>query len=176
MTSRASFQELTPVLRKKITNSAIRARKYASELLRVSGQNKPSGGLLRSATIALYEITVAALSGASSHYDVAHGTDCDRCWRRARSILGRVDAVAGGDRVGALAFVRGPLGGDMVPQLTPASPFRCACRAGCGSPWGLVRWWHRSNDWHGSDRDGAGWVPAGALAGLVARAARLRRH
>ena len=54
--------------------------------------------------------------------------------------------------------------------------FRRARRAGCGSRWGVVRWWHRSRYWHGSDRDGASRVQVGALARLVARGARLHRH
>ena len=46
-----------------------------------------------------------------------------------------------------------------------------------GSHWGVVRWWRRSRYWHGSDRDGASGVSAGALARLVvARRDRLHRH
>jgi hypothetical protein len=47
---------------------------------------------------------------------------------------------------------------------------------GCGSLWGVVRWWHRSRSWNGSDRNGATGVPAGALACLVARGTRLHRN
>jgi len=42
----------------------------------------------------LDDITVAALSGASLHYDVAHGHDCDCRWRHSRSILGPGGPVA----------------------------------------------------------------------------------
>lgn len=80
--------------------------------------------------------------------------------------------VADGLVIDALAFVLGPLGGGMVPQLAAPSPFLRAWRAGCGSLCGVVRWWHRSLYWHGSDGDGVRWVPDGALARLVARGAR----
>src|SRR6266571_1574968 len=132
--------------------------------------------LATSSTVVLNDITMAALSGAPSGYDLAHGHDCDCRWRRACSTVGRAGPLADGHLVGALAFVRGPLGGVMVPQLAAPSPFHRAWRAGCGSRWCVVRWWHRSRYWHGSDHDGASWVPAGALARLVARGPRLHRH
>ena len=132
--------------------------------------------LATSSRVVLDDITMATLSGAFSHHFVAHGHDCDCRWRRPCSILGRTGRLVDSHSIGALAFVRGPLGGGMVPQLVAPSPFHRAWRAGCGSRWCVVRWWNRSCCWHGFDRDGTGWVPADALAHLVARWARFHRH
>jgi hypothetical protein len=126
-------------------------------------------------TVVLDDITMAAFSGTPSHYDVAHGHDCDCRWRRAYSMVGRAGPLADGHHIGALAFAWGSLGRGMVPQLAPPSPFHRAWRAGRGSRWGVVCWWHRSRGWHGSDGDDC-WVPDSALARLVDRGARLHRH
>src|SRR5437879_13521299 len=94
----------------------------------------PTGNsLATSSTVVLDDITMAAVSGASSHNNVAHGHDCDCRWRRACSIVGRTGPLADGHPVGALGFVRGPLGGGMVPQLAAPSPFHRAWIAGCGA-------------------------------------------
>ena len=57
------------------------------------------------------------------------------------------------------------------PRLSVTRGWRVAARVGC-----VVRWRRQSRYWHGSDRDGAGWVPSGALARLVARGDRLHRQ
>ena len=76
------------------------------------------------------DITMAALSGTSSHNDIAHLYDCGYCRRRACSVLGRYGPLVDRGPAGALAFVRRPLGGGMVPQLAAPSPFlqRVVCR------------------------------------------------
>src|SRR5258707_14354481 len=100
--------------------------------------------LATSCVVVFDDVTMAALSGASSHYDVAHGHDCDCRWRRACSIVGRAGPLADGHPIGYLGFVRGPLGGGMVPQLAAPSPFHRAWHAGNGSRRGVVRWWRWS--------------------------------
>src|ERR1039457_2612010 len=105
-----------------------------------SGVPRPAWNpLASSATVVLDDITMAALSGASSHHDVAHGHDCDCRWRRACSIVGRAGPLADGHPVGALAFIRGPLGGDMVPQLAAlAFPSRVVCKSRLALGWGSL--------------------------------------
>src|SRR5262245_58028416 len=98
------------------------------------------------------DIAMAALSGASAHYDFADGLDSDRHWRRAYSILGRACPLADGHRIGALAFVRGSLVRGLVSQLAAPSYFHGARLAGGCSRWGVVRWRRRSGYEYGSDR------------------------
>jgi hypothetical protein len=50
------------------------------------------------------DITMAALSGTASRYDIAHWHDCDCRCRCAGSILGRTSPLAVGHPTGALAF------------------------------------------------------------------------
>ena len=59
-------------------------------------------------TIVLDDITMAALSGASPHYDVAHGHDCDCRRRHSRSILGRGGPVAEHSTVNPRLEIRRP--------------------------------------------------------------------
>ncbi len=115
--------------------------------------------------IVLDDRTMAALSGASSHHAAAHRPDCD-CRRRRAFPPG---PLAVGDPVGVLALVRRPLGGRGVPQLAAPAPPQRAWFPGCGSRGRVVPRRHGSRDRHASDRRGAHWAPAGALACVVAR-------
>jgi hypothetical protein len=78
----------------------------------------------------LDDITMAALSGASSHYDIAHGHDCDCRWRRACPIVGLAGPLPDGHPVGALALVWRPLGRDygLSTGCALAFPSRVACK------------------------------------------------
>src|SRR6202451_1768205 len=105
-----------------------------------------------------------ALLGAYTKYGLAHRRDCDCSWRDRRSAMGRVGPLADGHIPNAVAFLRGPLGGDMVPELAAPAPSRRPRRSGRGASRGVVRWWNRFSDWHASDRDRVRRVPAGALA------------
>ena len=60
---------------------------------------------------------MAAFSRASTHHTVPHGHDCGCRGSRAGPILRRAGPLAAGDPLGALVFVRGPLGGSLIPQL-----------------------------------------------------------
>src|SRR5580693_1932318 len=85
---------------------------------------------------------MAALSRASSRNDVAHGNDSDYCWRGGGWAVGKAYLLADGHRCGTVAFVRRPLGGDMVPQLAASAPLQRTWRSSFGSPRGLVFGWH----------------------------------
>jgi hypothetical protein len=138
------------------------------------GHPIPSGNLL-AATVVLDDVTLAAFPGAPSHHGIAHRHDCDRGWRGACRIVGQVGPLADGRPIDALAFVRRPLGGGMVPQLPAPSPFHRARRAGGGSRRGVVRGRRRFGHWFWPDRD-ASWVPGGAPARVVDRRTRFHRH
>ena len=100
-----------------------------------SGVPRPAWNPLAiSATVVLDDITMAALSGASSHHDVAHGHDCDCRWRRACSIVGRAGrwppCWCSGLHSGATGWRYGSSTG--CPRLSIARGLQVSARIGVG--------------------------------------------
>jgi hypothetical protein len=101
-------------------------------------RGSPNAIARRNHAALLDDATMAALSGASGHYAVAHVRDCDCRRGCAHSIVGRVGRLARGRALTALAYIGGPLGGNMVPQLAAPPTSRRCWRAAGGSHFGVV--------------------------------------
>ena len=125
---------------------------------------------------ALDDNTVAAVSRTSPHHSAAYDDDRTGRRRRPRALVGRADSLAAGGAHHALALVRWPLGGVVVPQLVAPSTFRRTSGADRGANRDVVYWRRRACPWYGPHRERPRRVPTGTMAGLVDRRVCVHRR